>query len=140
MNLEEAARVNKYTMSASAVDIGWVMGIEYSSSHVGLMVTPRRIVHIVSRLVGVTPFQFMERTRRYKISHPRQVAMLLIREQCPMMSLSEIGRFFDMDHSSVIAGVQRARQNTAPGAEYETLYRDAKQLLEDGKGIFGGLK
>jgi len=131
MNLDDACLRNKYTMHLSAVDISWTFGLPcfMDTSEPDLMVTPTRVINVISQLIGVEPYQLMERCRKHKISHPRQVAMMIIRDECPGLSLPAIARAFGMDHNTVFNGIRRARGYVAEGGEYEKLHQQARRIL-----------
>ncbi len=66
-----------------------------------LAIEPDSIVHVVSGHYGITRDQLKGKRRTNSVALPRQVAMFLMRRQTTL-SLSEIGRFFDRDHTTVI--------------------------------------
>ncbi|MEP7028021.1 MAG: helix-turn-helix domain-containing protein, partial [Candidatus Eisenbacteria bacterium] len=66
-----------------------------------LAIEPDAIVHVVSGHYGITREQLKGKRRTNSVALPRQVAMFLMRRQTTL-SLSEIGRFFDRDHTTVI--------------------------------------
>ncbi len=129
MNLDETAQHGKYTMSLHAAGISWSLGMTYRSCDASLAVTPQRVVNVISALIGVEPGQLMESCRKHGISHPRQVAMMLIRDECPFLSLPDIARFFGAHHSTIHVGIKSARRHTAPDGPYERLYRSARTIL-----------
>jgi len=59
------------------------------------------IVHVVAQHYGITREQLKGKRRTASVALPRQMAMSLMRRQTTL-SLSEIGRFFDRDHTTVI--------------------------------------
>ena len=63
-------------------------------------VTPDLIVRYVCRYYGVEESQLKSRSRSRNVSEPRQVAIYLVR-QMTKLSLEDIGKFFDRDHSTV---------------------------------------
>jgi len=66
-----------------------------------LAIEPESIVHIVAQHYGITREQLKGKRRTASVALPRQMAMFLMRRQTTL-SLSEIGRFFDRDHTTVI--------------------------------------
>ena len=66
-----------------------------------LAIEPETIVHIVAQHYGITREQLKGKRRTASVALPRQMAMSLMRRQTTL-SLSEIGRFFDRDHTTVI--------------------------------------
>jgi chromosomal replication initiator protein len=76
-----------------------------------LAIEPDRIVHLVAGHYGITRDQLKGKRRTNSVALPRQIAMYLMRRQTTL-SLSEIGRFFDRDHTTVIHAcdkIQRLR-------------------------------
>jgi len=66
-----------------------------------LAIDPETIVNSVVVHYGVTRDQLMGKRRTASVALPRQVAMHLMRRQTTL-SLSEIGRIFDRDHTTVM--------------------------------------
>jgi chromosomal replication initiator protein len=66
-----------------------------------LAIEPESIVHIVDAHYGITREQLKGKRRTNSVALPRQIAMFLMRRMTTL-SLSEIGRFFDRDHTTVI--------------------------------------
>ena len=68
--------------------------------------TIREIQAAVSRAFGVTGIDLLSRRQDIRVARPRQVAVWLARHLTPC-SLSEIGREFGRDHTSVGAAISR---------------------------------
>jgi chromosomal replication initiator protein len=66
-----------------------------------LAIDPDRIVDVVAAHYGITREQLKSKRRTNSVALPRQVAMFLMR-RLTTLSLAEIGRFFDRDHTTVI--------------------------------------
>jgi len=66
-----------------------------------LAIDPEAIVNVVAGHYGITREQLKGKRRTNSVALPRQVAMFLMRRQTTL-SLAEIGRFFDRDHTTVI--------------------------------------
>ena len=132
MNLDEKVNGNKFTMQILNVDVRWNFGLPWAEvySEPELMITPWRVIRVVSRLANLSEKQLLERTKKYRISHPRQIAMLIVREGCAKYSLHEIGRQFGMDHSSALYGIRRAQKVISEPGEWQDLYLRAKAVLE----------
>jgi len=76
-------------------------GIQYN--HKYLSITPNVIKILVAESYHININLLEERTRKRKISWPRQVCMFLIRNYCAVnISLGKIGMLFQRDHSTVI--------------------------------------
>ena len=130
MNLEEASLRNKFTMSMSAEGIGWAMGNSYYyTTQPDLTLSPWAIAQTVARLIGITVLQLMEPCRKHAISHPRQVAMMLVRDNCPNLSLPAIAQLFQLDYKTVYFGIRSARARTAKPGDLRDLYLEACRRL-----------
>ncbi len=66
-----------------------------------LSIEPESIVHVAATHYGITRDQLKGKRRTNSVALPRQIAMYLMRRMTTL-SLSEIGRFFDRDHTTVI--------------------------------------
>jgi chromosomal replication initiator protein len=71
-----------------------------------LAIEPESIVLIVGTHYGITREQLKGKRRTNSVALPRQMAMYLMRRQTTL-SLSEIGRFFDRDHTTVIHACEK---------------------------------
>lgn len=60
----------------------------------------------------VLPTEIMSRARSRSIAHARQLAMLLIRET-ENCSLSDLGRFFDRDHTDISYAIKVVKHRIA---------------------------
>ncbi len=81
-----------------------------------LAIEPESIVHLVAQHYGITRDQLKGKRRTNSVALPRQIAMYLMRRQTTL-SLSEIGRFFDRDHTTVIHAcdkIDRLREADRP--------------------------
>jgi chromosomal replication initiator protein len=64
-------------------------------------VTVERILEEVARTYNLTAGDLLSRNQSKNISHARKAAMYIIRE-IKQMTLLEIGKLFEKDHSSVV--------------------------------------
>ena len=71
-----------------------------------LAIDPESIVHVVATHYGITREQLKGKRRTNSVALPRQMAMYLMRRMTTL-SLSEIGRFFDRDHTTVIHACEK---------------------------------
>ena len=69
-------------------------------------VTPDYIVQIVADQYGIDPSDIKSKKRSQDIALPRQIVMYLC-NKCIGMSSSEIGRYLERDHSTVIHGIDK---------------------------------
>lgn len=73
-------------------------------------ITARQIQLIVATHFNVTIAAMLGNQRSRAIVIPRSIAMLLCRDLLPSRSYPELGRSFNRDHTSVIAGCIRAQE------------------------------
>ena len=71
-----------------------------------LAIDPEAIVHVAASHYGITREQLKGKRRTNSVALPRQMAMYLMRRMTTL-SLSEIGRFFDRDHTTVIHACEK---------------------------------
>ena len=69
-------------------------------------VTPDFIVQIVADQYGIDPGDIKSKKRSQDIALPRQIVMYLC-NKCIGMSSTEIGRYLERDHSTVIHGIDK---------------------------------
>lgn len=81
-----------------------------------------QILNTVAKLSKMTVQHLLGPRRGSKYVIPRQVAMLLIRECRPNLSLPQIARVFKRDHTTVIHGIRRARGHILEEPEVQDLY------------------
>lgn len=78
---------------------------------------------------GITRSELMGTAKPFRISHPRQLAMLLTRE-LTNYSLPRIGRLFNRkDHTTVLHGINAASERVKEDAEWAQHYAVLKQHL-----------
>ncbi len=131
MNLEEATRRNKFTMSATATRVAWTLGTYWQKDDAKPMVTPNRVISVIAKLIRVRPIDLATPCSKYKIAHPRQIAMMIVRDECPTLSLPQIARFFGgVDHTTVSYGIGQARKKVVRMDHWRELYLAACQQLE----------
>ncbi len=65
---------------------------------------------------GITRSELLGPRRSKRVTHSRQLAMYLARELTPL-SLAEIARGFDRDHTTVLHAVRRVSARLEPGSE-----------------------
>ncbi len=133
MNLDEAVRRNKYTMSMGAVGVAWSLGMNWDIYLVRPMVTPNRVIAVVAKLINVRRQDLLSNCKKYKIAHPRQIAMMIVRDECPTLSLPQIAKFFgNVDHSTVCYSIGQARKKTVMQPHWRELYLKACEQLQVG--------
>jgi chromosomal replication initiator protein len=75
-----------------------------------------QIQKAVCEVCGLSREELLSARRSTRVSHARQLAMYLARELTPM-SLSEIARAFDRDHTTVIHALRAVDSRLEPGSE-----------------------
>lgn len=73
-----------------------------------MRVTGRQVADFVAERHGLTFQQLISQKRVKSVARPRQIAMYVMREVCPHLSLPAIGRLLGgRDHTTILHGVQR---------------------------------
>ena len=84
------------------------------------------IVDAVASHYGLTPEMLRGGSRFMRVARPRQVAMYLIRKQCPHLSLPQIGAILGgRDHTTILHGCRKVA----------VLIQSDTKLLEDVQAI-----
>lgn len=94
--------------------------------------TALRIMDAVAAEFGLTRGILRSTTRRQPVAWARQIAMVLIRE-CTAMPMSQIGRIFDRDHTTILHAVKMVRAK-ASGPELEMMDRIAWKIAAQNGG------
>jgi chromosomal replication initiator protein len=81
--------------------------------------TLRAIQDAVCAVNGITREELLSPRRSTRIAHARQLAMYLARELTPL-SLTEIARGFDRDHTTVLHAIRSVSSRLEPGSETAT--------------------
>jgi len=89
-----------------------------------LAIEPEAIVQVAAARYGITRDQLKGKRRTNSVALPRQIAMYLMRRQTTL-SLSEIGRFFDRDHTTVMHADRKIRELMG---ERRTIYNQVTEL------------
>lgn len=92
-----------------------------------VIVSADKIIQRVCTYFGISIDDLKGRSRTKPIVRPRQIAMYLARLHTNL-SLPDLGRIFDRDHSSVLSGIQRIKVELTrdPAMQY-----DVKRLEDD---------
>ena len=110
------------------VQIGYIYGIHIEAK-AEKAIAIRDILTEVCRQTGLTRARLLGRNRSYDEAHPRQLAMLLIRELCPNLSAPAIGRTFDRDHTTILHGIKQARDRIQWDDDYRDIYHTVRTSL-----------
>jgi chromosomal replication initiator protein len=78
--------------------------------------TLAQIQDAVCAVCGISREELLSSRRSAKVAHARQLGMYLARELTPM-SLTEIARGFDRDHTTVLHALRAVEGRLAPGSE-----------------------
>lgn len=89
------------------------------------------ISHAVVRSFDVPMGLFLSRRKLRPLIYARAAAYKLCRD-LTAMSLPEIGRAFDRDHSTIINGVKRAMWLLPRDADFRERYANAHSMIETG--------
>jgi chromosomal replication initiator protein len=92
--------------------------------------TVAAIQEAVISVLGVTRVELLSATRTPRVARARQLAMYLARELTPL-SLAQIAREFDRDHSTVIHAVRAVEGRNEPGSDTAGDINRVRGLLSD---------
>lgn len=93
--------------------------------------TPDQVIEIVALLADIQPDAIKGHRRSRHMAWPRQVAMTLVKESLPKMSLPQIGRAFGgKDHTTVMHAVKRTAKYIEDGGAMAQLYGKARVIIE----------
>lgn len=93
------------------------------------------IMRAVSEVAGISMGQLCGVSRERKYSHPRHIAMLLVREFRPDLSLPKVGFLFgNRDHTTVMHAERESRQRIETSLEHRHWYDAARASLLDQYG------
>lgn len=82
-------------------------------------ITMSEIAELIAATYGLSVEELLGPARHKSVSHARQHAMWLMRQQ-PHLSLPQIGRFLGgRDHTTILHGVRRYEQRMAEGTAYQ---------------------
>ena len=99
---------------------------EASRSHAAP--TLEAIQDAVCSVNGLTREDLLSCARSARVVRPRQMAMYLARELTPL-SLAEIARAFDRDHSTVLHAIRSVSKRLEPGSETAATLRHVHATL-----------
>ncbi len=89
--------------------------------------TKLQIVKCVCKYHGIERYDIFKVTRKHAIVIPRQVAMYLMCKS--KIGYSEIGRYFEMDHATVIYAEKRIQDIIDTEPDFKQQVEDIKQML-----------
>lgn len=88
------------------------------------------IIDAVATASGQTSrLEILGPCQAFSVVRPRHVAMLLVFELRPDLSLPTLGQIFSRDHTSVMHGRDKARERIEAGEASAFWYRDARAAL-----------
>ena len=86
------------------------------------------IQEAVCAVLGVSRQDLLSPRRTARVSRARQLAMYLARD-LTSLSLAQIAREFDRDHTTVLHAIRTVSSRLEPGSETSTVLHRARQLL-----------
>lgn len=96
------------------------------------MIEPKenQIIQIVEKHTGISKDLMSGRSHLQEIVMARHLAMLLIRERIKL-SLKEIARIFNRDHSTVLSSIKSAENRIEFDADFRNIYNKVIKDLEE---------
>lgn len=74
------------------------------------VLSPEEILEVVANFFTLKPVDFKANTRSTSIAYPRSIAMYILREKSNL-SLTEIGAYFNRNHSTVVSSLKKTSEN-----------------------------
>lgn len=88
------------------------------------------VVAATSELTYIAIPRILSRRRPYEWAHPRQMAMAIGRE-LTTLSLPQIGKYFDRDHTTVLHAIRAVRRRAEKDPLTQSLYDRIKLLSQE---------
>lgn len=88
------------------------------------------VTQIVCQVWGVKFTRLMSPERTRQVAYTRNAAWMIIRDRCGV-SLPEIAKYYDRDHSTVIHGLRVATRLYAEDPEWRANYDHAVALIDE---------
>ena len=130
MILNEECLKNKYQWRMTAENVGFVMGPVIQPAGYTTMITPRQVIATVANIVSVKSQVLLGKNKAHHISHARQIAMVIVRDNCPSWSHSAIGRHFGQHHTTVLYGIEQGRRRIRESKVYREIYVKACRAMK----------
>ena len=92
------------------------------------------VIELVCRNFRVSPEELLSRSRKKRVSEPRQVAMFLLRKYTDQ-SLSAIGHRFNRDHATVLYAIQTVEKKMASSDRFRYQIEYLEKELEERFGF-----
>jgi chromosomal replication initiator protein len=96
-------------------------------------ITLEAIQDAVCAVHGLTRAELLSSQRSPRVAHARQIAMYLARELTPL-SLTQVARGFDRDHTTVMHAVRAVNHRLEPGSETATAVHKVRAALGTNRG------
>jgi chromosomal replication initiation ATPase DnaA len=94
---------------------------------------PNDVLEAVADVFGLEVINLRSTSRKQHIVFARQAAMLIIRDYIPWLSVEDIGRMFRKDHTTVLWGVNAARQRGRSEKWYQQAVLEALEVARQPK-------
>lgn len=92
----------------------------------------RQVMEAVGRVWDVTSVQMTGAGRAQSMTRPRFACYHLARKYCSQMSLPQIARVFNRDHTTILHGVRQAAKLVTNDPAFRAKYEAAKAILASG--------
>ena len=104
-SLEEAVRFLTAELHALRTGEGKIATSRFAEA------TPEEVMETVCEVMGVTEEAMKSKKRTKALADARRVYWIVLAAACPWLSVKEIARSINRDHSTVSIGIQRALRN-----------------------------
>ena len=116
------------------VSSGRVVKWSYADEPDLMQTTMDKVDWAVAQAWGISVQTLHSNRRSRSVAIPRFLAMYLMARYCSHRSLMEIGRFFGMDHTSIMHGNKRAAELLIEDPDFAAAHEQAVLILEGMEG------
>ena len=98
-------------------------------------IAPSQILSVITREFHVSREELLSRSRAHRVSHPRQVAMYLLREKTSL-SFPEIGELLgDRDHTTIMYGHEKIADGLGTDRKLKKKFNRIQEALYTSAGV-----
>ena len=112
------------------VSAGRVVRWSYADEPDLMQTTMNKAVWAVAKAWGISVQSLHSKRRSRDVTIPRFLVMYLMSRYCSHRSLVEIGRFFGMDHTTIMHGIKRATKLLIEDPDFAAAHERAVVILE----------
>ena len=126
----DACLAGKDVFLPCPVPPGLVVRWNYEDQPDLMQTTMNKAVWAVAKAWGISVQSLHSKRRSRDVTIPRFLVMYLMSRYCSHRSLVEIGRFFGMDHTTIMHGIKRATKLLIEDPDFAAAHERAVVILE----------